>query len=105
MLQIALSLHHKEIAPSLGFERSNPNIDFGTAPFFVPTSLRAWDEPACGVRRAALSAFGFGGTNFHAVVEEHQAGRLTRPKVTVGVHAAVGSSPRGAGAQDMRAQT
>ena len=98
LLKLTLALHHKEIPASLGFERPNPNIDFGAAPFFVPTSLRKWEEPSCGVRRAALSAFGFGGTNFHAVVEEHQPGRLTRPKVTVGVHAAVGSSPGGAAA-------
>jgi acyl transferase domain-containing protein len=98
LLKLTLALHHKEIPPSLGFERPNPNIDFGSAPFFVPTSLRDWAEPPCGVRRAALSAFGFGGTNFHAVVEEHQPGRLTRPKRTVAVHAAVGSSAGGAAA-------
>ena len=32
--------------------------------------------PSDGVRRAGLSAFGFGGTNFHAVIEEYIPGRL-----------------------------
>ena len=32
--------------------------------------------PPDGVRRAGLSAFGFGGTNFHAVLEEYIPNRL-----------------------------
>src|SRR5690606_11291989 len=57
-----------------------------------------WDEPTCGVRRAAVSAFGFGGTNFHAVLEEHQPGRLTRPRTVVSAPAA-GAPPIGAAAR------
>jgi acyl transferase domain-containing protein len=36
------------------------------------------------VRRAGVSAFGFGGTNFHTVLEEHVPGALTRGRVSVG---------------------
>ncbi|HMM34569.1 MAG TPA: acyltransferase domain-containing protein, partial [Thermoanaerobaculia bacterium] len=46
--------------------------------FYVNTALREWAKPACGVRRAGLSAFGFGGTNFHVVLEEHVPGALTK---------------------------
>ena len=35
------------------------------------TELQPWDAPAAGVRRAGVSAFGFGGTNFHVVLEEY----------------------------------
>jgi acyl transferase domain-containing protein len=98
LLKAALALHHKEIPPSLGFQRPNPNIEFGSVPFSVVTELRGWEEPACGVRRAGLSAFGFGGTNFHAVLEEHQPGRLTRPRTVVPA-GAVGASPVGSAAQ------
>ncbi|MFO0592926.1 MAG: SDR family NAD(P)-dependent oxidoreductase [Polyangiaceae bacterium] len=92
LLKLTMALHHKELPPSLGFERPNPNIDFDKSPFRVNTQLRAWEEPSCGVRRGGLSAFGFGGTNFHAVVEEHQPGRITRPKTTVPVTGAIGSA-------------
>ncbi|MFZ0912714.1 MAG: SDR family NAD(P)-dependent oxidoreductase [Candidatus Korobacteraceae bacterium] len=38
--------------------------------------MRPWTVPADTPRRAGLSAFGFGGTNFHAVLEEYIPGRL-----------------------------
>ena len=42
----------------------------GRSPFFVNTEARPWAARGDGApRRAAVSAFGFGGTNFHAVLE------------------------------------
>ncbi|MFI5040483.1 MAG: beta-ketoacyl synthase N-terminal-like domain-containing protein, partial [Acidimicrobiales bacterium] len=75
LLKAALALHEKVLPPSLGFEHPNPNIDWASSPFRVNTELRAWDPPAGGVRCAGVSAFGFGGTNFHAVLEEYIPGR------------------------------
>ena len=69
IIKAALSLYHEEIPPSLNFTRPNPQIDFAASPFFVNTELRPWkrsDQP----RRAAVSAFGLGGTNAHVVLEE-----------------------------------
>ena len=76
MLKTVLSLHDKVIPPSLHCEQRNPDIDFANSPFYVCDDLRDWEKPACGVRRGAVSAFGFGGTNFHVVLEEHIPGRL-----------------------------
>jgi malonyl CoA-acyl carrier protein transacylase len=76
MLKTVLALNDKVLPPSLHCDRKNPNIDFGHSPFYVNTELRDWDKPACGVRRAGVSAFGFGGTNFHAVLEEYIPGSL-----------------------------
>ncbi len=76
LLKTVLALHERMLPPSLNFDTPNPNIDFDHAPFYVNTELKAWPTPACGVRRAGVSAFGFGGTNFHAVLEEHIPGRL-----------------------------
>ncbi|MFP2932073.1 amino acid adenylation domain-containing protein, partial [Pyxidicoccus sp. 3LG] len=69
LIKVALSLHHGEIPPSLNFERANPQIDFDSGPFFVNTTLRPWPRGATP-RRAAVSSFGIGGTNAHAVLEE-----------------------------------
>ncbi len=77
-LKLALSLAGKVVPPSLNFQRPNPNVDWSLSPFYVNTELREWEKPACGVRRGGLSAFGFGGTNFHVVVEEHVPGALTK---------------------------
>ena len=76
LLKTALALRDKVLPPSVHCERPNPDIDFAHSPLYVNTELRPWTVPADGVRRAGLSAFGFGGTNFHAVIEEYIPHRL-----------------------------
>ena len=75
-LKAVLAIHHKELPPSLHVEELNPNIDWAASPFAVNTELRPWDPPTDGVRTAGVSAFGFGGTNFHAVLEEYVPGHV-----------------------------
>ncbi|MGZ5359289.1 MAG: beta-ketoacyl synthase N-terminal-like domain-containing protein, partial [Solirubrobacterales bacterium] len=76
ILKAALALHHKVLPPSLNFKRPNPNVDWSASPFAVNTELREWEPRNGDARVAGVSAFGFGGTNFHAVLEEHVPGRL-----------------------------
>ncbi|HEY4591035.1 MAG TPA: type I polyketide synthase, partial [Thermoanaerobaculia bacterium] len=108
LLKTALALHDKVLPPSINCGKTNPNIDFSQTPFFVNTELRPWERPEGGVRRAGVSAFGFGGTNFHAVLEEHVPGSIegtgkktTRKKVSgkglATVETPRGASPRGDG--------
>ncbi|MGW8063943.1 type I polyketide synthase [Streptomyces ziwulingensis] len=69
LVKAVLALEHRQIPPSLHFDRPNPLIDFDAGPFRVPTALEDWpagEHP----RRAAVSAFGIGGTNAHVVLEE-----------------------------------
>ncbi len=72
LIKAALALHHKVVPPTLHVETPNPEARFPESPFYVNTEARPWihgtgDTP----RRAGVSAFGFGGTNFHAVLEEY----------------------------------
>ncbi|MBI3183216.1 MAG: SDR family oxidoreductase [Myxococcales bacterium] len=85
LLKVALALHHKVLPPSINFHEPNPDVDFARTPFFVSTRARRWEHSSRHPRRAGLSAFGFGGTNFHVVLEEHVKGLLTtrRPAVQV----------------------
>jgi len=76
LLKAMLALRDKVLPPSVHCEHPNPNIDFGHSPLYVNTELRPWPTPKDGVRRAGVSAFGFGGTNFHAVLEEYIPHRL-----------------------------
>ena len=76
LLKTVLALRDKVLPPSVHCEHLNPNIDFAHSPLYVNTELKPWTMPADGVRRAGLSAFGFGGTNFHAVLEEYIPHRL-----------------------------
>jgi acyl transferase domain-containing protein len=68
LIKASLALHHKLIPPSLHFKRPNPQIDFASTPFTVVDSLRPFE----GQRpfRAGVSAFGVGGANAHALLEE-----------------------------------
>ena len=76
LLKTALALRDKVLPPSVHFEHPNPDIDFAHSPLYVNTNLKPWTVPADGTRRAGVSAFGFGGTNFHAVLEEYIPNKL-----------------------------
>jgi acyl transferase domain-containing protein len=76
LLKTALAIRDKVLPPSVHCEHPIPELDFADAPLYVNTELKPWTIPSDGVRRAGLSAFGFGGTNFHAVLEEYIPHRL-----------------------------
>ncbi|MBZ0188515.1 MAG: acyltransferase domain-containing protein, partial [Candidatus Obscuribacterales bacterium] len=72
LVKVSKALHHKVLPPTIGVDTPNPSCQFGSNPFYINSESAAWihkDKKA--PRRAALSAFGFGGTNFHAVLEEY----------------------------------
>ena len=69
LIKAVLALKHKEIPPSLHFEKPNPNIDFESSPFYVNSKLSEWESDGTP-RRAGVSAFGVGGTNAHVIVQE-----------------------------------
>ncbi len=72
LIKVALSLHHREIPPSLGFEAPNPTIDFETSPFAVNAVLTPWESRG-HPRRAGVNSLGVGGTNAHAILQEAPA--------------------------------
>ena len=73
LLKASLALHHRTIPPSAGFEQPNTSVQWDEIPFFVPTSAVEWPAPPSGLpRRAGISAFGFGGTNFHCTIEQYE---------------------------------
>ncbi|MFA1547952.1 amino acid adenylation domain-containing protein [Actinomadura chokoriensis] len=69
LIKTTLALHHRRIPPSLNFASPNPQIEFDESPFYVNTRLSEWRRGSAP-RRAGVSAFGFGGTNAHLVLEE-----------------------------------
>ncbi len=73
LIKVVQGLEHGEIPPSLHFEQLNPEIDFTDTPFFVNAELRPWPRLKDQPRRAAISSFGLGGTNAHAIVQEAPA--------------------------------
>jgi acyl transferase domain-containing protein len=77
VLKTALALRDKVLPPSVNCEHPSPDIDFAHSPLYMNTKLQPWQVPADIPRRAGVSACGFGGTNFHIVLEEHIPHRLT----------------------------
>ena len=77
VLKTALALRDKVLPPSVNCEHPSPDIDFAHSPLYVNTELKPWTALPDTPRRAGVSAFGFGGTNFHIVLEEHIPHRLT----------------------------
>ena len=72
LVKVAKALHHKVLPPTLHVEHPNPTANLPDSPLYLNTEARPWlaVDPA-QPRRAGVSAFGFGGTNFHAVLEEY----------------------------------
>lgn len=72
LIKATLALKHGVLPPTIGVEKPTERIDFPASPFYLNTETRPWlDELGGEPRRAGVSAFGFGGTNFHVVLEEY----------------------------------
>ena len=71
LIKCALALEHKLLPPTYGVEKPSTVIDFQNSPFYISAETRPWLTPHTP-RRAGISAFGFGGTNFHVIIEEYR---------------------------------
>ena len=80
LIKTSLALYNKVLPPSVNFETPNPIVDWSTCPFRVITKAEEWNTNK--VRRANVSAFGFGGTNFHVAMEEMNDGLLKKAEET-----------------------
>ncbi|MFE5770272.1 beta-ketoacyl synthase N-terminal-like domain-containing protein, partial [Streptomyces sp. NPDC056485] len=92
LIKLALSLHQKILPPTINVEKPSKAVDPEHTPFYVNSQARPWiADPGRDKRRAAVSSFGFGGTNFHMVLEEHDTagGKVLGPVARTGLwHAA-----------------
>jgi len=82
LIKAALALHTRTLLPTLHCDEPHPAL----AATGLRTVARAepWTAPPAGApRRAAVSAFGFGGINAHLVLDEAAAEPRGRAQVTV----------------------
>jgi acyl transferase domain-containing protein/NAD(P)H-dependent flavin oxidoreductase YrpB (nitropropane dioxygenase family)/NADP-dependent 3-hydroxy acid dehydrogenase YdfG len=75
LIKTALALHKKTLPPTI-VEKPNTLVAFDNSPLYLNTEPRPWIHGGEEPRLAGVSAFGFGGTNYHAVLEEYTDGYL-----------------------------
>ncbi len=71
LLKVLLALKHDTLPPTANFSSPEPHLSYEQSPFRVLAKSQRWDRRREGsARRAAVSAFGFGGINAHVLLEE-----------------------------------
>ncbi|MFO7578339.1 MAG: beta-ketoacyl synthase N-terminal-like domain-containing protein, partial [Pelovirga sp.] len=84
LIKTLLALQHNTLPPLANFDEAAPGIDLETSPFRILQQPRPWEPRSQQVpRRAAVSAFGFGGINAHLLLEEWLPAAANRKKVTL----------------------
>uniref|UniRef100_UPI000A6AD972 SDR family NAD(P)-dependent oxidoreductase n=1 Tax=Streptomyces specialis TaxID=498367 RepID=UPI000A6AD972 len=89
LIKTVLALRHRTLPPLVNFTAPNPRLDLGDGPLYVVREPEPWRPGPSGVRTAAVSSFGFSGTNCHLVVTQPPeparggpaAGNAVRPLV------------------------
>lgn len=71
LIKVALALRHGVLPPTIKVDEPDPRMDLESSAFYLNTRARPWIRGGDHPRRASVSSFGFGGTNFHVTLEEH----------------------------------
>ena len=79
LFKAVMALHHRVLPPTIKIDQPNPKLDIEASPFYLNTKVRPWIANPHHPRRASVSAFGFGGSNFHVTLQEY-TGSSARPK-------------------------
>ena len=72
LIKAALAVYHKVLPPTLKVHEPDPKLNIHKSPFYLNTQSQPWFSKKEHPRRAGVSAFGFGGSNFHVVIEEYR---------------------------------
>jgi acyl transferase domain-containing protein len=75
VIKVLLAFKHRKLPPLVNFSQLNPNIELGGSPFYLVTELQDWQasaQPGAEALVAGVSAFGFGGTNAHVVLQSYE---------------------------------
>jgi acyl transferase domain-containing protein/NAD(P)H-dependent flavin oxidoreductase YrpB (nitropropane dioxygenase family)/NAD(P)-dependent dehydrogenase (short-subunit alcohol dehydrogenase family) len=78
LINAALACYHKVLPPHADVEVPNSKLAESNSPLYLVKEAQPWLARANAPRRAGVSAFGFGGTNFHVTLEEYDQNLDTR---------------------------
>jgi len=70
LIKALLAVNKGVLPPNGQFETLSKNHDMKDSSLFIVKDPVKWERSENGVRRAAVSSYGFGGINYHVVVQE-----------------------------------
>ena len=82
-IKVLLALKHKQLPPTINYNNLNEHIALKDSPFYINNKLQDWNVVETERRQAAISAFGFSGTNAHIVIAEYLSPSEAKPTVSV----------------------
>jgi acyl transferase domain-containing protein/NADP-dependent 3-hydroxy acid dehydrogenase YdfG len=83
LIKTVLALRQGVLPPTIKAEEPAPELLDPETPFYLNTHARPWVRDGDRPRRAAVSSFGFGGSNYHVTVEEYRGPGRTAPRLRV----------------------
>ncbi|MCB9605484.1 MAG: SDR family oxidoreductase [Polyangiaceae bacterium] len=81
LFKAVMALSHRVLPPTAKVEAPNPALELEASPFNLTTRARPWVKSPTHPRRASVSSFGFGGSNFHVTLEEHASSARRAPRL------------------------
>jgi acyl transferase domain-containing protein/acyl carrier protein len=85
LIKAVLALNGKVLPPTVKVDRPNPLLNIESSPFYLNTRARPWVRGVSHPRRASVSSFGFGGSNYHVTLEEY-VGPVRAPRIRAADH-------------------
>ncbi len=76
LIKLILSIMHEEIPPHINFKELNPHIRLENTPIKIASENIPWKRSE-KLRMAAISSFGFGGTNAHMILSEPEKSEVS----------------------------
>ncbi|MFZ5988671.1 MAG: SDR family NAD(P)-dependent oxidoreductase [Bacillota bacterium] len=70
LIKASLALYNKVLPPTANIQIINPKLKLEGSPFYILTDEKPWQENSSYPRRANVSAYGFGGADYHITLEE-----------------------------------
>ncbi|MBF0544979.1 MAG: SDR family NAD(P)-dependent oxidoreductase [Candidatus Riflebacteria bacterium] len=71
LIKVAMALKNKVLPPTIKISKPSAAFEEKDCPFYLLTEKRPWFSNDDFPRRSGASSFGFGGSNFHVVLEEY----------------------------------
>jgi malonyl CoA-acyl carrier protein transacylase len=81
LFKAVMALHHRVLPPTIKVDHPDPKLNVDESPFCINTMAQPWVRDQRHPRRASVSSFGFGGSNFHVALQEYTGPGLRAPRV------------------------